>query len=75
MQLKVAGYADDTACYVRAVGDVSAIMAITRQVAKASGLSLNETKTMIIALNPCSVERATVLPPLQRIQAPDTLAR
>lgn len=30
VQLKVAGYADDTACYVCAAGEISAILTITR---------------------------------------------
>ncbi|KAE8899983.1 hypothetical protein PF003_g16145 [Phytophthora fragariae] len=73
--LKVAGYADDTACYVRTVGEVTVILIIARKFAAASGLLLNEEKTMIIALHPDVDERQLSLPSPLRVQAATHLAR
>lgn len=73
--LKVAGYADDTACYVRSVGEVTTIRIIAKQFAAASGLTLNEGKTLIIGLNPDMVDMLPQLPAPLAIQSADRLAR
>lgn len=49
--LKVAGFADDTAAYVRTAAKVSVLLAMADRFAKASGLTLNEDKPVIITLN------------------------
>ncbi|KAE9264706.1 hypothetical protein PR003_g32708 [Phytophthora rubi] len=58
-QLKVGGYADDTASYVRRAAEVIIILAITRVFAQASGLTLNEKKTLVVALNPVEATKRT----------------
>ncbi|KAE8884879.1 hypothetical protein PF005_g3796 [Phytophthora fragariae] len=75
VRLKVGGYADDTATYVKTPTEVTMIIMITRLFAYASGLRLNEGKTLVIALNPSTVANTEALPSPLRLQAPDKLAR
>lgn len=50
--------AANTATYVRSAMEVAIAMDITRVFALASGLLLNEEKTLVIALNPEAVPQA-----------------
>ncbi|KAE9282725.1 hypothetical protein PR003_g27329, partial [Phytophthora rubi] len=75
VRLKVGGYADDTASYVRTAAEVWIVMDITRIFASASGLTLNEAKTLVIALNPASISGMGLLPVPLKLQAVDMLAR
>jgi hypothetical protein len=73
--LKVGGYADDTASYVKSVKEVPIVMAITRCFALASGWKLNEGKTLVIALNPELAPKGLILPSPLKLQAVDQLSR
>jgi hypothetical protein len=75
MPLKVGGYADDTASYVKSPEEVPVVMDITRLFGRASGLRLNEGKTLVIKLNPDYEMSAVTLPPPLCIQALDQLSR
>lgn len=75
VQLKVGGFADDTASYVRSVAEVLIVMALTRAFALASGLHLNEGKTLVIALNPTKVDEMGQLPSPLHLQPTHSLAR
>ncbi|GMF44360.1 unnamed protein product [Phytophthora fragariaefolia] len=60
-ELKVGGFADDTASYLQDASYMSALLHITTRFGQASGLIINESKTIIISLN----DRAnSTLPPL-----------
>lgn len=69
------GYADDTASYVSTIAEVILVMTITRIFASASGLRLNEEKTLVIALNPESIQTMGPLPAPLRLQAITKLPR
>ncbi|KAE8970633.1 hypothetical protein PR002_g27059 [Phytophthora rubi] len=75
MRLKVGGYADDTASYVSTIAEVVIIMGITRVFALASGLMLNEAKTLVIALNPAAIVTMGPLPAPLKLQPVHKLAR
>jgi len=75
LQLKVGGYADDTASYVQTPREVPIVLDITRRFALASGLRLNEGKTLVIALNPEFAGATVVLPAPLRLQEADQLSR
>ncbi|KAE9039799.1 hypothetical protein PR001_g7355, partial [Phytophthora rubi] len=75
VQLKVGGYADDTASYVRSEAEVTIILVITGKFARASGLRLNEGKTLVIALNPDAIPQLDSLPAPLKVQAVATLSR
>ncbi|KAE8914527.1 hypothetical protein PF003_g1942 [Phytophthora fragariae] len=74
VQLKIGGYADDSASYVRSEREVGFILAITGEFALASGLRINEGKTLVIALNPDAIPDIATLPAPLRVQ-PVTLSR
>ncbi|KAE9279868.1 hypothetical protein PR003_g28115 [Phytophthora rubi] len=74
VRLKVGGYADDTASYVSTIAEVILVMTITRIFASASGLRLNE-KTLVIALNPETIQKMGPLPAPLRLQAITKLSR
>ncbi|KAE8877884.1 hypothetical protein PF003_g37948 [Phytophthora fragariae] len=75
VQLKVGGYADDSASYVRSEPEVAIMLEITGKFALASGLRLNETKTLVIALNPDAIPLLTQLPAPLQVQAVTKLLR
>ncbi|KAE9020215.1 hypothetical protein PR002_g12580 [Phytophthora rubi] len=72
---KVGGYADDTASYVRRAAEVIIILALARVFAKASGLQLNASKTLVIALNPTTAARRPQLPEPLKVQGLTVLSR
>lgn len=51
-ELRVSGYADDTAAFVRDPADIPRLMQDLNTFGKASGLTINADKTMVIALHP-----------------------
>ncbi|OWZ11154.1 reverse transcriptase [Phytophthora megakarya] len=51
-ELKVAGYADDTAAYLRSASHLPDLLLLTDGFGEASGLRVNASKTCIIALHP-----------------------
>ncbi|KAE9337190.1 hypothetical protein PR003_g12127 [Phytophthora rubi] len=73
--LKGAGFADDTACYVRTAAEVQELMAITRFYAQASGLTLNEAKTVILTLNVDWKRELVQMPTRLTLQDEDTTDR
>jgi hypothetical protein len=75
LPLKVGGYADDTANYVKSEQEVPVVMATTTQFALASGLHLNQKKTLVIALNPDRDVSAVTLPAPLELQEIDHLSR
>ncbi|KAE9281929.1 hypothetical protein PR003_g27539 [Phytophthora rubi] len=75
VQLKVGGYADDTASYVRSTAEIPPIMSITQVFATASGLRLNAEKTLVIALNPNAISTMDQLPAPLVVQPAAKLSR
>jgi hypothetical protein len=75
LPLKVEGYADDTANYVKSEQEVPVVMETTTEFALASGLHLNQKKTMVIALNPDRDGAAVELPAPLELQATGQLSR
>jgi hypothetical protein len=75
LPLRVGGYADDTASYVKSVREVPVVMAVTRCFALASGLKLTEGKTLVIALHPDLARKGLLLPSPLQLQAVDQLSR
>jgi hypothetical protein len=75
MQLRVGRYADDTASYVKTPQEVPIVLEVTRVFALASGLKLNEGKTLVIALNPNLVGVGILLPKPLKLQAEAHLSR
>jgi exonuclease III len=75
MPIKVGGYADDTASYVKSAKEVYIVMEITRIFAAALGLKLNEETTLVIALNPGLLLEPVLLPAPLRLQAEDQISR
>ncbi|KAE8984448.1 hypothetical protein PR001_g23170 [Phytophthora rubi] len=51
-ELRVAGYADDTAAFVRHPRDIPLLLQALETFGNASGLQINTSKTMVIALHP-----------------------
>ncbi|KAH7485555.1 uncharacterized protein KRP23_4602 [Phytophthora ramorum] len=68
-----------TKCYCGlcegSVREVVVVLGITRTFALASGLRLNEAKTLVIALNPSAVATTTDLPAPLKVQALTELSR
>ncbi|KAI9981798.1 hypothetical protein PInf_009568 [Phytophthora infestans] len=62
LELRVAGYADDTAVYLRSPADAERLRTITLRLGEASGLKLNEDKIIVIALHPQGPRPGAVLP-------------
>jgi hypothetical protein len=75
MQLRVGGYADDTASCVKTPQEVPIVLDVTRVFALASGLKLNEGKTLVIALNPKLLEAGVTLPAPLKLQEAATRSR
>ncbi|KAE9281760.1 hypothetical protein PR003_g27585 [Phytophthora rubi] len=61
-ELRVAGYADDTAAFVRHTKDIPIVMRVLDTFGKASGLQINTGKTMVIALHPRGPQPGMTLP-------------
>ncbi|OWY99771.1 Reverse transcriptase precursor [Phytophthora megakarya] len=65
-ELRVVGFADDTTVYLRTAAKVAILLTLTPFFGQASGLLLNELKTLVIALNPRAHQDGAHLPaPLQ----------
>lgn len=67
-QLKVAGYADDTALFLQSPGEIPAAMVILNEFATISGLRVNTAKSVGVQLNPAVVggpDRVHGVPMLQ----------
>lgn len=60
--LFVAGYADDTAVYLRRPEDVQPLLKIAIVFGKASGLRINANKTIVVALHPDGAREGMKLP-------------
>ncbi|OWZ02757.1 reverse transcriptase, partial [Phytophthora megakarya] len=63
VEVRVAGYADDTAVYLDSAAQVVAMLAITDAFGAASGLQLNHHKTLVIALRRNGPTHVICLPP------------
>ncbi|KAE8904371.1 hypothetical protein PF003_g11658 [Phytophthora fragariae] len=75
LELRVAGYADDTAVYLSSAAEVHRLREITRQFGQASGLQLNEGKTIAIALHKDGPNPETQLPTTMKFQGHGVSAR
>ncbi|GMF22861.1 unnamed protein product [Phytophthora fragariaefolia] len=73
--LKVAGFADDTAIYLRTPAEVPVVLTITSSFGVASGLNVNIKKTMIIALGGKKAAAGCPLPPSLEILDPTRSCR
>jgi hypothetical protein len=75
MVLRVAGYADDSASYVKSAAEVPIVLEVTRGFVLASGLRLDENKTMTIALNGTTAQHGVILPEPLRLHEVSQLSR
>ncbi|KAG3108855.1 hypothetical protein PI125_g11465 [Phytophthora idaei] len=71
-ELRIGGYADDTASYLRSAQYVPRLLELAGTYGKASGLHINEAKTMVVALCPRGTADNNALP--KSLQYQDTHA-
>ncbi|KAJ8558990.1 hypothetical protein ON010_g8458 [Phytophthora cinnamomi] len=69
IELRVGGYADDTAAYLTSPNDIPHLLDITRKFSIASGLNVNEAKTVVIALHSQGPPQSARLPGCLAFQA------
>ncbi|KAJ8535275.1 hypothetical protein ON010_g13463 [Phytophthora cinnamomi] len=71
VEIKVAGYADDTAVYLASTEEVATLLHVTTTFGAASGLLLNHKKSMVIALRPDGPAGDSCLPLPLQFQEPE----
>ncbi|GMG15426.1 unnamed protein product [Phytophthora fragariaefolia] len=74
-ELRVSGYADDTAAFIRHPEDIPQLMRILEMFGRASGLQINSGKTIVIALHHKGTQPHMILPEPLHYQDPQEPSR